>query len=232
MNSHNSFNNNDIYTDSDSVFNVITRIINKIETDYQQNQGLILTEDDLKSILYCKLRAIFPKKIETMDPGIFASPLHTELSFFDEHKKLKYRPDITILHPRHLSILHSVECDLLLNKNNQNIIGLKYKDCGRKKFEFSGNSIIFELKFCRSRSGISKNNINSYKRDIAKIIELQNLAITRGCKVIGCLVIFNKTDKKSNMFKELVSLQNESLKIFYGTGNVIFPKNQFVVINE
>ena len=230
MNSDNPFNLDNINTGS--VFNVISGIIREIETEYQGNQGLILTEDDLKSILYCKLRALFPDKIATMDPGIYASPLHTEVSFFDKHQILKHRPDIVILQPSLLSILHSVEYDLSPIQNNPNIKKINYKDCRGKEFEFSGNSIIFELKFCKSRYGINKRQIDSYKKDIAKITELQELAINKGFQVAGCVVIFNKTDKKSDMFKELYSLHNDSLKIFYGTGNVIFPKNQFVYTNE
>lgn len=84
MNSDNPFNLDNINTGS--VFNVISGIISEIEAEYQENQGLILTEDDLKSILYCKLHAIFPDKIATMDPGIYASPLHTEVSFFDKYQ--------------------------------------------------------------------------------------------------------------------------------------------------
>lgn len=87
MNSDNPFNLDNINTGS--VFNVISGIISEIETEYQGNQGLILTEDDLKSILYCKLHAKFPDKIETMDPGIYASRLHTEVSFFDKHQYVK-----------------------------------------------------------------------------------------------------------------------------------------------
>ena len=87
MNSDNPFNLDTINTGSG--LNVISGIILEIETEYQGNQGLILTEDDLKSILYCKLRALFPDKIETMDPGIYASPLNTEVSFFDKHQYVK-----------------------------------------------------------------------------------------------------------------------------------------------
>lgn len=221
MNSDNPFSMNDV--DTGSIFNNISEIIREIETEYQKNQGLILTEDDLKSILYCKLRALFSDKIATMDPGIYASPLHTEVSFFDKHQMLKHRPDIVILQPSLLSILHSVEYDLLPIQNNPNIRKINYKDCRGKEFEFSGNSIIFELKFCKSRYGINKRHIDSYKKDIAKIIELQKLAITKGCKVAGCVVIFNKTNKKSDEFEKLYLMQSDSLKIFYGTGNVEFP---------
>jgi hypothetical protein len=167
-----------------------------------------------------------------MDPGIYASPLHTEVSFFDKHQILKHRPDIVILQPSHLSILHSVEYDLSAIPNNPNIRKTTYKDCRGKQCEFSGNSIIFELKFCKSKYGINKRQIDSYIKDIAKITELQELAITKGCKVAGCVVIFNKTNKKSKQFEDLYHMENDTLKILYGTGNVIFPKNQIVFANE
>lgn len=230
MNSDNTFNMNDI--DTGSIFNVISGIISEIETEYQGNQGLILTEDDLKSILYCKLRTMLPNKMRTMNKGIYASPLHTEVSFFNKYDMLKHRPDIVILQPSHLSILHSVEYDLSPIKNNLNIKGIEYKDCKGKQFEFSGNSIIFELKFCKSKYGINRRHIDSYKKDIAKITELQELAINKGCQIAGCVVIFNKTNKKSKQFEDLYHMENDTLKILYGTGNVIFPKNQIVFANE
>lgn len=221
MNSDNPFSMNDV--DTGSIFNNISEIIREIETEYQKNQGLILTEDDLKSILYCKLRALFPDKIATMDPRIYASPLHTEVSFFDKYQILRHRPDIVILQPSQLSILHSVEYDLSPVTGNQNTNNLKYGELRGKQFEFSGNSIIFELKFCKSRYGINKRQIDSYKKDIAKIIELQELAKNKACQIAGCVVIFNKTNKKSDEFEKLYLMQSDSLKIFYGTGKVEFP---------
>jgi hypothetical protein len=37
--------------------------------------------------------------------------------------------------------------------------------------------------------------------------------------------VFNKTDKRTKAFDDLFDLQDDSLKIFYGTGKVIISEN-------
>lgn len=203
------------------IIEIIENIVIELENEFQYSQGLILTEDDLKCHLFRKLYPYFNHSIKSMDPDIKASPLHAELNYFDYCNVLNKRPDLAIIKTENLSILHSVNHEV-------DKVGIKYKHTSGKEFEFSGKSVIFELKFCRNRNGINKRHIDSYKRDIEKIRELQKINNTKSNgtnKILGIIVIFNKTDKKIGLFNELLNLQDESLKIFYGTGNVDFMAN-------
>ncbi len=204
-----------------SIFEIIEPIVKEIETEFQNSQGLILSEDDLKCHLFRKLYPHFNHSSNSMDCNIKASPLHSELKYFDKFGILNKRPDLAIIQTENLSILHSVEYEI-------DKVGIKYKHTSGKEFEFSGDSIIFELKFCRNRNGINKQHIDTYKKDIEKIRELQNTVHINSNglnKILGVFIIFNKTDKKSNPFFDLLTLQDDFIKIFYGTGKVDFSSN-------
>jgi hypothetical protein len=201
-------------TTSALIEEIVTEI-NNLEQEFRRSKGLILSEDDLKCHLFRKIYPLLDHCQQTMDINIFASPLHTEIKFFDENGKLSLVPDITILKPNDLSILHSVEYKVTRN-------GIKPKGTSSKGFEFGGDTIIFELKFCKTRKGISKKKLMTYLCDIEKIKRLQNIITTRSGgsnKIFGIFVIFNKTNKKVREFDEFISLsQNISdLKVIYGT---------------
>ena len=81
----------------ESVIDINLELVNKIryviadlEREYQECQGLILSEDDLKCNLFRKIYPLFlaPEKKSikenTMDDGVFGSPLHAEIKFYDE----------------------------------------------------------------------------------------------------------------------------------------------------
>ncbi|GAP70553.1 hypothetical protein BA6E_124368 [Bacteroidales bacterium 6E] len=190
-----------------------------LEREFQQNKGQILTEDDLKCHLFMKLYRLFGDPNESMDSEIKISPLHAEVSFFDENGKLSMRPDLAIINPKNTSILHSVETHVTT-------MDIRYKHLSGKEFEFHGDSIIFELKFCRSKKGISKRHIESYQKDIDKIQSLQTLERGYDNKIIGIFIVFNMTDIKSPAFFELLKRTNESLYIFYGTGDLEWQDNR------
>lgn len=203
------------------IIGIIEQKIREIENEFQNSQGLILTEDDLKCHLFRKLYDHFDHSMNTMDANIKASPLHAELKYFDSCGALTKRPDLVILRTEKLSILHSVNYE-------SDGVGMKYKQASSKEFELAGASIIFELKFCRNRKGINKSHIDSYEKDIQKIRELQRIADSKSNganKIVGIIVIFNKTDKKPEVFNRIFCHQNESLKVYYGTGKVDFSAN-------
>lgn len=192
----------------------IESVIAEIETQFQQSPGLILTESDLKCHIVRKLHPLFSHKLPTRDSGILASPLHTELAFYDEPgKRIIYRPDISIINTENLSILHSVEY-----KADKN--GVRLKPTGIKQYEFGGNSIVMELKFCRKKYGITKTDIDSYIKDINKIKHLQSIALGKGVEIYGYFIVFNKTPYKIDEYKAINSLTSKNLTIIYKTGNV------------
>jgi hypothetical protein len=150
-----------------AVIPLIESAIKSIEREYQYNQGLILTEGDLVALIYSRLRGLFqifhPKnnsglhwRMRTQDHHIFASPLHLEAPWYDENGKLTRRPDITILEPKQLSILHAYGDGLKLLPS--------------KQFEFGGNAIIIEVKFVRQKSGVTRHALRSPKGRVPRAL--------------------------------------------------------------
>ena len=199
----------------------IEAAVRSIENEYRRNQGLILTESDLAALIYARLRVLFHKPgnksglywhMRTQDPDVLASPLHLEVPWYDLNGKLKIRPDITILEPAQLSILHRYGDGLRLPS---------------KQFEFAGNAIILELKFIRYKSGITVHALEQIARDFSKVRE--NLMNARGNpNLLGspyCLfVIFNKTDNRCAEFDQYLAEHAEGdwYKYIYGSGKVTF----------
>lgn len=192
-----------------------------LEEEYQQNQGMILTEDDLKCHLFSRLKAVLPQRLPTINRGVTGSPLHSEVKFFDEHGKLTMIPDITIISPDHLSIFHSVEFRI-----DNNTFG-GFKRYSSKSFEIGGNAIIIELKFCRAQIGLTRRHIISYQQDIDKILRLQELMHQRSQgrdKLFGICAVFNKTDLGKDRFNTFLENNNSyiNLEVVYKTGRVNF----------
>lgn len=199
---------------AENIKNFIEQKIAEIEKEYQQTQGLILTEDDLKCLLYKKLMQIpeLSERIETKDSGIYATSVHTEITWYDQDNKLKIEPDITILEPENLSFLQRGDYKIKLSS----------KGCS-----FSGDAIIFELKFIRGKNGITRRTVDSIRKDYEKIQRLFGRLrdLNASNKVFCFFVIFNKTDigyEKYESFVRQVGGQSENHKFIYGTGNVNF----------
>lgn len=195
--------------------------IRSIENEYRRNQGLILTESDLAALLFARLQALFLKptnasglfwRMRTQDRNVFASPLHLEVPWYDDAGKLKIRPDITILEPHQLSILHRYGDGLRLPS---------------KQFEFAGNAIILELKFIRQKSGITIHALDEIRRDFEKI-QVNLIEQTRNRSLresLLCLfVIFNKTDNRCIEFDQYLAnhIRDDWYKYMYCTGQVTF----------
>lgn len=198
-----------------------TKILEKlteIEILFQNNQGIILSEDDLKCLLFYKLYDLYDHCLPTFNNEIKGSPLHSELKFFDEQGKLFFRPDILILNPENYSIKHSIS-DFKISQNR-----IIYKSTSSKEFEFGGDVIIIELKFCKSKGGIK--TITSFAKDLDKIKKIKLLVEKNSqSKVLGLLAIFNKTDKTSNQFEQFISsshFENDEVQAKYYSGMVMF----------
>jgi hypothetical protein len=219
---------------------IIERNIKAIAKDFRATKGLILTETDLQCLIYSKLKTSFSfrkfsqnqtakKKntvlfetnsahaeeswrLETCDTGIFASPVHTELAWYDDKGKLAIKPDITILDPKNLSILH----------------GFSTSQLPSKQYAFGGKAILLELKFIRDKDGLDIRKLeNSIKKDFNKITRLHNnLRLKYHRDQIFCyFVIFNKTNNVCNEFNEFMDQYSygDWYKFLYSSGNVHFP---------
>ena len=219
-----------------SVRHTVEGIIAGIERDYRVTQGLILTEADLKCLIYSTLRdrirspqcwqhhppfshefhdSLLSWKMKTYDDGIFATPIHTELAWYDNNEQLTIRPDITILlNPEELSILHG--------------FGFKNK-LPAKQYAFRGKAVLLELKFVRYKTGISRGTLKRFIEDDFNKIGLLNerlREITGTNDSIFCyFVIFNKTNVACEEFMDFARRRGEDswYKIIYATGLVTFP---------
>lgn len=144
---------------SESNHQAIQTVVESVYAKAKQIPGLILTEGDLKCHLFLELAKSpeFSSPVQTQENHILATPLHTEVSWFDKDEKLTIKPDITILSPEHLSIIYERHtCKLP----------------PRKQFSFDGQAFIFELKFIRSWSGFTSSKLDEVKKDFQKIKSL------------------------------------------------------------
>lgn len=195
------------------IINNILKKLDDLELDFQNNKGIILTEYDLQCLLFHKIYDLFQHNQETFDSHILGSPLHSEIKFFNENGKLFYRPDLTIIEPKNYSIIHSIS-DFIIKEEK-----IVYKPTSSKEFEFGGNSIIIELKFCRAKNGITR--IDSFKTDLMKIKKIKQLVEKDGeSKIYGIIAIFNKTDIKNNSLVNFLSSSDTEpdIKVKYFSG--------------
>ena len=78
---------------------------------------------------------------------------------YDEEGKLTLVPDITILDPSGMSVKHGVSIRI---KDNR----LAYGRLPSKGFEFGGKAIIIEIKFEKSKKGISEYTVQKIREDL------------------------------------------------------------------
>lgn len=203
---------------------IILKTIRQIELEFQRVQGLILTEDDLKCLMYSNLMMIrnLSRPQRTNDGVYFAHSIHTELSWFDEDETLGIKPDITLLEPEHLNIINQVGY---------------YHPLPSKQCSFGGKSIIFELKFNREAKGITRGFFERYiLGDFKKIerlfakLERENMLEDVFCY----FVIFNKTNKTCAEFDDFLvnNRIGQRYKIIYCTGNVETNRANIIYSNN
>ncbi|HDZ62091.1 MAG TPA: hypothetical protein ENH40_02970 [Nitrospirae bacterium] len=155
----------------------------------------------------------------TLDNKIKAIALHTEIPWYDEEDKLTIRPDITILDPSCMSIKKQTS----LYIRNGKIYYEKVPKVPSKGFSFSGKAIAVEIKFIRTRGGITESQISKFEADVGKLLNLiQRFNGTGNNEVFGIFVVFNKTDKGRNLFEHFKGnyVNNQNLEIIYGSGKL------------
>lgn len=172
---------------------LILRIENEIRdlaNDCSRDRGLVLTEDDLKCQLFRRLLLRLPSadKSYLSEDRELASPVHAEVPWFDEHHKLTLRPDITITDPSRLQVLAPPE-----------------GHPGSKHFAFRGDSVVIELKYYRSKSGISSRSVGAIHKDVKKIQRLIALALGRGSpkNIFGVVAVLSRYPRRCDELKRL-----------------------------
>lgn len=122
----------------------IRSAVARIESRFQNVQGLALTESDLKCMLYMELSEFMGDLM----------PLHAELNWYDVEAKLRMKPDLTIVDPAGLTITES------------GTLRLPHKGC-----QFEGPTVIVDIKYIRSK-GVQKRYLESIRKDMTKMKEL------------------------------------------------------------
>ena len=177
--------------------------------------GLILTEDDLKCHLFLELSKTpaFSTPIQTQENHILATPIHTEVSWFDEEQRLTIKPDITILSPEHLSILYS--------RGGRSVPP-------SKEFSFDGHAFIFELKFIRGPQDFTSGKLAEIQYDFDKIkslferFEKNGVAHETYCYFV-VFTRYNRVPPAWNRFLE-ENLESAHWRLIYRTLNVPIPE--------
>lgn len=178
--------------------------INELGTYFENNKAVILTETDLQCLLYIRLLEIdiLSKLKNTKNTkDIFKTHfVHTEVSWFDENKKLTLKPDISLIDPT----------DLTIGSGNS-ILKMP-----AKQFSFENGGIIFELKFNRTKS--TKRFLNEIKKDFIKFEKIKKL----NNDVFCYFVVFNKTGNRSEELDKFL-IENkfsETHNLIYKTSNI------------
>ena len=142
----------------------IERLIDLLSLEYSLAPGSILTEDDLKCILFNRLSRLSPlrKPRFTRDSYLLGSSVHSELSWYDENRRLGIRPDITIIEPEYMRILQDHAEPVIDPFCGPFGPVRRARRLPSKQYEIDGKAITFELKF--ARAGISRPCSGSLKR--------------------------------------------------------------------
>jgi hypothetical protein len=209
----------------------IDQVFDEIEQEYQAVPGWMLTEDDLKCVLYKKLTCMpeLSEPVRTQDRRIHGTPVHAEVSWFGEDRRLCIKPDITIIEPENMSILHgyvprTVTYGKRPQPQRQETVRHEAMPLPSKQFEFGGKAIIFELKF--ARRGMTNGMFRLMRIDFEKMMRLFEILDRRGegDSIFGYMVIFNKyrQDLEELPFAEFLRQHGSGLrhKILYKTGRL------------
>lgn len=155
--------------------------IEDLAREWRHAPGLLLTGDDFKCHLMAKFADIgdLGVPVESADDGVRATAVHAEVPWFDDQDQLRLRPDITITDPSALNIQRAMQQGIPLP---------------RKGFQFSGPSVIVELKLYRGRDGIRPTALRGIRRDVEKIEQLVERArrLSPGTFLYGIVVVFGK----------------------------------------
>lgn len=152
----------------------IEKAIKKLIDKFKTNPDIFLTEDDLRAYFYSLLLPKFGKINKTADRSK-SIDLHTEVRWYGNSGRQKYRSDIVIFNSKKL--------------NTHDTIRTKMPSKG---YSFNEAYFIIELKL-RRRSGEGDKSFNNrIKKDREKIIELREDLSSNNSQPEYYLLIFDK----------------------------------------
>jgi hypothetical protein len=156
--------------------NNIESAIRVLINDFKRNPNKYLTENDVRCVLVNKLIKIREfNELQSTEDGSRSIPIHTEVRWYGQYGKLKYRSDIVIV-------------DVSTLRVRDGVIKLPSKGYG-----FNKPKAIIEIKFRRINGESSNEFIKKINKDINKLNRIKE-------QIEGdyfcCLVIL---DKKENI---------------------------------
>ncbi|RMF97980.1 MAG: hypothetical protein D6734_01020 [Candidatus Schekmanbacteria bacterium] len=175
-----------------NIQSIITKEIQNIVQDFEQYPSKYLTEEDVRSFLVAKLlRYSKFSKLQNTHDGSKSISVHTEIRWYGNSGKLKYRSDIVII----------------------DVSSLKTKDgmfkIPSKGYSFSKPKAIVEVKLRRVNGESDNKFISKIQKDIDKLKEIR-YEIDGGCP---CYLIV--LDKKKSV-QERIFTDANGVKIYYG----------------
>jgi hypothetical protein len=157
----------------------IDGVLTHLGDEMRRVPGLVLTEGDFHCRLYARLSAIaeFEEPRPTLDPDVLAPSVHSEVSWYDEAGRLLIRPDITILEPEHLNLLHGYLPPIPAGSEPE-LETMAWPPLPNKGFEFGGRAVVFEVKF--ARNGLDRVTTSKVLEDWDQARRLLRLLAARG----------------------------------------------------
>lgn len=174
----------------------ITQTITDLINNFEVYPGKYLTENDVRCILFKKLMEYqrFNQLQQTAD-GSYSIPVHTEVRWYGESGKLKWRSDIVVI----------------------NVFSLRVKEMFRfpsKGYSFNKPLAIVEIKLRRINGPSDNAFIKKILEDVDKLEEIKR---ELSGDYYRYLIILDKKKNIEQMIKRIDS--EEGIKLFYKYSN-------------
>lgn len=186
----------------------IDHALRRVEAHFRTVPGLILTESDLKCVLYQELASLPALKEPVRNPDdLLATSIHTEVSWFDPEKKLSIISDLAILDPRCLQIQQGP-----YNSHrwyHERVRKAHQQPLPSKGYAFGGMAINFELKFARTWVEYA---LWSAQNDYKKIKNLEGILAQTHMpgEMFHYIVVFSRyADDRTGCFTDWMNRRNE-----------------------
>jgi hypothetical protein len=187
---------------------LVLECADRVAARMRTNRALVLTESDLKCQFFMELTQVpqFSAISETSNPGIRSSVVHSETKFFDEQNLLKQAPDLVLLDPKDLSILHRLDG----------------KPLPSKRFHFDGSVILIELKFFREDIRPTSRTM----REVAKDFDKGEMLTRRGLDFHLFVFVFDRFESGEERVRRLFieRVQQRNVTAHYFSGGASFSR--------
>lgn len=192
---------------SQEIKTAINTSIMRVKQKFINSPHIFLTEEDLRCNLYSELlKENVLSRVERTQDNSNSIPVHSEVRWYGENKKMKKRSDLVIL-----------DVSKLITIDNG------FTQLPSKGYGFSGSMAVIETKLRR----VNGPSDNAWKKDllkdINKIRELQTLV---DLEALYYLIIF---DKKRDIGADIPNTDDPKIEIHYLT---IQSNNQRHIIDR